>query len=144
MKPEFTTYSSGTLYKEMTTTQQKIVIIGAGYAGATVARALEKDVKLGVHVTIIERRDSFYHKIGALRATVNGQDAAERLRIPLREIIKHANIVEGEVCRIDENEQEVVLVDGTRIPYDVLICATGKLMINKTNAAAPRVVQKNR
>ena len=103
-----------------------VVIIGGGYAGTCVGRALEPDVRAGnIRLTVIERRDSFHHKIGAIRASVLGKEYIERVRIPLKNIMKYSKIVEGSVVHIDPINDLLEMEKGDKIKYDVLICATG-------------------
>ena len=45
----------------------KVVIIGGGYGGTAVAKALDRDFD----VTLIEKREKFFHNSGALRAAVD-------------------------------------------------------------------------
>ena len=44
----------------------RVVIVGGGYGGVTVAMALKGKCKL----TLIDPKDHFFHNIGALRACV--------------------------------------------------------------------------
>lgn len=107
-------------------TVPQVLIIGGGYAGCVIGRALEPEMKAGrIKLTIIERRDSFHHKIGAIRASVLGKEYVERIRIPLKNILKYSKIVEGSVREVNSETDSVELEDGSTIKYDVLICATG-------------------
>jgi apoptosis-inducing factor 2 len=112
------------------TTPPQVVIIGAGYAGALVARSLEADCKANkIAVTVVERRESVHHKIGAIRASVRAGEWTDRVRIPLSRVIKHARTVIGDVVQVDNNEKVVRFRDDSVPPlkYDILVCATGTL-----------------
>ena len=45
----------------------KVVIIGGGYAGTALAKELDPDFD----VTLIEKRERFFHNSGSLRAAVD-------------------------------------------------------------------------
>lgn len=107
-----------------------VVILGAGYAGALTARALEDDVKKGkLRVTVVERRDAVHHKIGAIRASVVGGEWVDRVRVPLTRVIRNARTVIGNVVKVDGENHRLVFDDPKQEPleYDVLVAATGTL-----------------
>lgn len=108
----------------------RVVILGAGYAGALIARELEADSRAGkIMVTVVERRDAVHHKISAIRASVRGGEWTERSRIPLNRVIKHAKTVVGDVASVDQNEKVLKFKDASQPPlqWDILIAATGTL-----------------
>ena len=49
---------------------KKVVVLGAGYAGASVAAKLDRMKE--IDVTLVTPRDFILHKIGSLRAAVKG------------------------------------------------------------------------
>ena len=106
----------------------KVVILGAGYAGGLLARALEDDAKKGrIHVTVVERRDAVHHKIGAIRASVRAGEWTERVRIPLNRVIRHGRTVVGDVIEVDAENKVLKFRDTNQpsLPFDILVCATG-------------------
>jgi NADH dehydrogenase FAD-containing subunit len=114
----------------MATPPPRVVILGAGYAGALVARVLEEDAKAGkICVTVVERREAVHHKIGAIRATVRGGEWAERVRIPLNRVIRHGRTIVGDVVAINEKDKILTFKDPSQPPlrFDILVCATGTL-----------------
>ncbi|MCI0386091.1 hypothetical protein [Streptomyces sp. CNQ085] len=66
-----------------------VAVIGAGYAGVTVARALD-DI---VDVVLVEPRDAFVHNLAVLRG-VTDRDWTERIFIPYDRLLTR-----GRVCR---------------------------------------------
>jgi NADH dehydrogenase FAD-containing subunit len=106
-----------------------VVILGAGYAGAMVARSLENDARLGkVSVTVVERREAVHHKIGAIRASVRAGEWTDRVRIPLSRILRHGRTMVGNVVEIDEVNNLLKFKDEAQpaLHFDILICATGE------------------
>ncbi|MCT7374093.1 NAD(P)/FAD-dependent oxidoreductase [Chelativorans salis] len=105
---------------------QRIVIVGAGFAGLEVAKALGK---AGIDVTIIDRHN--HHLFQPLlyqvaTAALSAPDIAE----PIRRIVRRypsTKVLFGEVAGIDRDGRRVLLSDGEAIRYDVLILATGSV-----------------
>ena len=78
-------------------------------------------------VTLIDRQN--YHLFQPLlyqvaTAALSPADIAEPIRKILRRY-RSAQVILGEVERIDRDTREVVLREGRRVPYDVLVLATG-------------------
>jgi NADH dehydrogenase len=101
----------------------KVVIVGAGFAGLSAAKAL---ARAPVEVTIIDQHN--YHLFQPLlyqvaTAALSPADIAA----PIRSILarqKNATVVLAEVSGIDLERHEVV-AENKRIPYDFLILASG-------------------
>src|SRR5690606_33841706 len=98
-----------------------ILIVGGGFAGLEVARALGK---AGVGATLIDRRN--HHLFQPLlyqvaTAALSAPDIAE----PIRSILGRypsVQVLFGEVASIDVRARTVALSDGTPgIPYDILV-----------------------
>lgn len=102
----------------------RIIIVGAGFAGLEVAKALGK---ANIGVTLIDRRN--YHLFQPLlyqvaTAALSATDVAEPIRRVLRRY-PSVQVLFGEVSRIDRAAQRVILADGACFPYDMLVLATG-------------------
>ncbi len=100
------------------------VIIGAGFAGIEVARALGV---AGLPTVLIDRQN--HHLFQPLlyqvaTAALSPADIAE----PIRKMLRRHPSVEvmlGEATAIDTTAQTVTLADGTIVPYARLVIATG-------------------
>ena len=108
----------------MSPQSSRVVVIGGGFGGIEVARALGR---AGMLVTVIDRQN--YHLFQPLlyqvaTAALSPADIAEPIRKILRRY-RSAQVLLGEVERIDREAREVVLRAGRRVPYDVLVLATG-------------------
>lgn len=102
---------------------KQVVIVGAGFGGISIAKAL---AKTKVHVTIIDRRN--YHLFQPLlyQVATAGLSPAE-IATPIRSIFSdqfNTRVVYGQVSAVDTQKQ-VVQVDERTIPYNYLILATG-------------------
>lgn len=102
----------------------RVVIVGGGFGGLACARALDG---APVEVRLIDRDN--YHLFTPLlyqvaSALLNPSDIA----YPLRKVFRHSPNVrfrQGVVTRVDFGAKVVALHDGTQIPYDQLVLATG-------------------
>jgi NADH dehydrogenase len=102
----------------------RIVVIGAGFGGLEVARALGR---ADIGVTIIDRHN--HHLFQPLlyqvaTAALSAPDIAE----PIRKILgryRSVQVLFGTVERIDTGQKLVALADGITISYDLLVLASG-------------------
>lgn len=105
------------------TPEPNIVIVGAGFAGLSCARAL-KDAR--AKITVIDRHN--YHLFQPLlyqvaTASLSPADIAQ----PIRSILKdqaNTRVLLGQVTGIDRHNRQV-MVNGASVPFDYLIVATG-------------------
>jgi NADH dehydrogenase len=100
----------------------RVVILGAGFAGLTAARRLER---APVRVTVIDRRNHhlfqpLLYQVAA--AALNPSDIAAPIRGILRG--KNTTVLLGEASSVDAERKRVLLLGG-EVPYDYLIIATG-------------------
>ncbi len=101
----------------------RIVVIGGGFGGLNVVRALRK---APVQVTLVDRRN-FHLFQPLLYQVATGALSPANIAAPLRGVFKrqkNAEVLLGEVLSIDAQNRKVVLCDGD-VPYDTLVIATG-------------------
>ncbi|MGE7414011.1 NAD(P)/FAD-dependent oxidoreductase [Methylobacterium tarhaniae] len=103
----------------------RVVIVGGGFGGLTTARGLGGAE--GIAVTLIDRRN--HHLFQPLlyqvaTAVIAPGEIAEPIRAILR-WDRNVSVLMGEVVGVDTDTRAVQLRDGTRIPYDTLVLATG-------------------
>jgi NADH dehydrogenase len=102
----------------------RVVIVGAGFAGLTAARALRG---VRARVTVIDRRN--HHLFQPLlyevaTAALSPGDISAPIRNVLRRQL-NVEVVLGEVVGFDLAARRVRLADGSEFPYDHLIVGTG-------------------
>ncbi len=107
-----------------------VVILGGGTGGTIVAnqmaRQLGPELRAGtVTITVIsDSPDHVYQPLFLYLAF--DQVVPADARKPERQILdRHVQLVTGAADRIDRDTQAVLLTDGTRVPYDYLVLATG-------------------
>lgn len=107
----------------------RVVIVGAGYGGMTVARALQGQAD----VTVIDPRDAFVNIAGAPRAIAR-PDWAENIFFPLSKVVDGGSHVQGRVVAVDS--RGVDLASGERIDADYIVLATGSTYPYPVNPAS--------
>ncbi|WP_426359197.1 NAD(P)/FAD-dependent oxidoreductase [Pseudocolwellia sp. HL-MZ19] len=98
--------------------RNKLVIVGGGYLGVELAKALENDLD----VTLIEQRKFFVHAPAMIRAIVD-PSLLERALMPYDLLLSTGKVIEGKVTSVDE--KGVTLMDDTHIAADFIVIATG-------------------
>jgi NADH:ubiquinone reductase (H+-translocating) len=102
----------------------RVVIIGGGFGGLYAAQSLRHTE---VEVTLIDRRN-FHLFQPLLYQVATGALSPGEIASPLRYVLnrqKNTKVQLGEAVDIDVERREVVLKDGSRVPYDTVIVATG-------------------
>ena len=102
--------------------RKKVVILGGGYAGTTIAKKLDRMFD----VIIVDRRNFFHHKVGNLRASTNAQFAPLVL-IPYDRVLKDGVVLQAEVTSLSEASVQIMGAGERAIslPFDYLVIATG-------------------
>jgi NADH dehydrogenase FAD-containing subunit len=93
------------------------VIVGGGYAGVTLARALDE----AFDVVLLERRDRFYHNVGAMRGYANAS-FFERLLIPYDRLLRRGRVVQDEAVSAEGGGVRGVV---GRYEGDAVVVASG-------------------
>jgi hypothetical protein len=103
-----------------------IVIVGGGYGGVALAKALEKQHHSddSVRILLIEAKSHFYHTVGGLRAAV--QDLDDVVFIPYANVFTSSRhqVVHATVNRFDKKAvylDAVTQDGGDQIAYDFLV-----------------------
>ena len=96
----------------------RVTIVGGGYGGITVAKALD-DV---AEVTLVEQKDTFVHHAAALRAAVD-REWAEKIFLPYDKLLSNGRVVHGTALAVAGTTVHVSGVGP--IEADHLVLATG-------------------
>jgi NADH:ubiquinone reductase (H+-translocating) len=103
----------------------RVVIVGSGFAGLNAAKALRR---APVDITIVDQRN--FHLFQPLlyqvaAAALNPSDIAYPIRSIFRRQENVRSVLLAEVTGLDLDGRTVTLDDGSALPYDYLILATG-------------------
>ncbi len=97
--------------------KKKVVVIGGGFAGSTIARKLEGDFD----VTLIDNKEYFEFTPSILRVIVEPKHL-KKIQVLHKDYLKKSKIILGEVKSINLKE---VLVNKKKIPFDYLALCSG-------------------
>ncbi len=97
---------------------KKVVIIGGGFAGSLIAKALEKNFR----VDLIDNKDYFEFTPGILRTIVEPSHV-RKIQVLHSHYLTRANVIRS--CVKEVSKKQVILENGKKIKFDYLIIATG-------------------
>jgi len=112
----------------------RILILGGGVGGTLTAnllsRRLHAEIDRGdVELTILDADGAHVYQPGFMYIAMGGE-REERLRKPERSLLDdRVRLVIGTAARVDESARTVTLTDGTILPYDELVLATGSRIL---------------
>ncbi|XVV11746.1 NAD(P)/FAD-dependent oxidoreductase [Actinoplanes sp. CA-131856] len=97
---------------------EKVVVVGGGYGGIVVARALD-DV---ADVTVVEPREMFFHHVAQLRAAADPA-WAEKIFFPYDGLLSRGRVMRDTAAEVRPGVVE--LASGARLDADYIVLATG-------------------
>ncbi len=105
---------------------KRIVILGSGTAGTIMGNHLRRRLRENDWmIQIVDEREEHYYQPGFLFMPFGIYDEKDVVR-PQRKFIRNGVIrINGKIEQIDPSANCVVLADGERLDYDILIVATG-------------------
>lgn len=95
-----------------------VVIVGGGYGGITVAKALDAELD----VVLVDPKDAFVHAVAALRGLVD-EAWAPWIFYPYERLLERGRFVRDRVVGVDP--EGVSVSDGTRIDAAYVVLASG-------------------
>ncbi|WP_319774658.1 NAD(P)/FAD-dependent oxidoreductase [Breoghania sp.] len=111
----------------------KVVVVGGGPGGATTARYIAKDARDAVDVTLIDANpryttcffsNLYLAGMRSFESITHGYDALEANY--------GISFVNARAAAVERDAKEVVLADGSRVPYDRLVIAPGIDVIHES------------
>jgi sulfide:quinone oxidoreductase len=110
------------------TDRQRVVILGAGFAGLETAFLLRMRMRDRAELTVVSDRDAFTFRPNTIYVPF-GADPDD-LVVDLSRPFRRRNIafVGGRVAGVDPDAHEVELAGGRKLEYDKLVIATGAAM----------------
>src|SRR6202789_235402 len=76
--------------------QPTVVVVGGGYGGTAVAKALDESAA----VVLVEPKDAFMHNVAALRALVD-PTWLPRIFMPYEGLLAHGRVVRDRATRVE-------------------------------------------
>ena len=101
-----------------------VVVLGAGYAGLTVTRRLERSLPADVELTLVDEDD--YHLVQhELHRLVRFPDLEAVITVPLEDVVDRATVVTDRVASVDTDAGVVELASGGTLGYDYAAVCLG-------------------
>jgi NADH dehydrogenase len=108
--------------------QRRILVVGAGFAGLYAAMGLKRVTAAG-HVVTVVNPESFFQYQPFLPEVASGTIDPRAAVVPLRRVLRHCELLVGEVTRIDHPARRAAVrtsADERRdVDYDVLVMTPG-------------------
>jgi len=104
----------------------KVVVVGAGYAGATAAKYIRMWSEGAIQVTLVEPNDAFI-SCPISNLVIGGSKSMADITTPYDNLVKRHGVrmVKDRVASIDTAKRIVKLAGGSELPYDRLIVSPG-------------------
>jgi sulfide:quinone oxidoreductase len=103
-----------------------LLVLGAGTAGTMVVNKLRPRLPASEwRITIVDRSEEHHYQPGYLFVPFGTYRPEEIIKPRQRLITRGVAQVTGEIDRVEPDDRVVVLADGTELPYDQLVIATG-------------------
>jgi sulfide:quinone oxidoreductase len=104
---------------------KKLVVLGAGTAGTMAVNKLRPQLGDEWEITVVDQDENHYYQPGYLFIPfgIYSRDDVVRPEEPL--LADGVKLVFSEIDLIEPDENQVRLADGTVLPYDYLVIATG-------------------
>jgi sulfide:quinone oxidoreductase len=124
---------------------KKLLILGAGTAGTIMANKMRKELPGNDwSVTVVEKEMNHYYQPGFLFIPFGYYQKKEILKPTLKFFPKGVEVINSEIEKIDAAKNNVTLVNGNEIGYDILIIATGtRISPEETPGLKGELWQKN-
>lgn len=108
----------------------RVVVLGAGFAGATLARGLEQRARPGELSVTLVNRENFMLFTPMLPEVSSGALEPRHITPPLRALLRRTQFVLGEIEAVDLARRTVTVRNAkterrTELPYDQLAIALG-------------------
>jgi sulfide:quinone oxidoreductase len=108
---------------------QRIVILGGGTAGTLAANRLRRELGHETAITVVDRDDHHIYQPGLLFVPFSRDLPKGVVRSRARQLRLGVGYRESAVDHVDIGGRRVHLGDGTVLPYDVLVIATGAALL---------------
>ena len=114
----------------MSAVTKRIVVLGGGTGGTLTANRLRKVLPVdGVQITVVDRDDRHVYQPGLLFVPFGLTHPEDIVRPRGRQLRRGIEFRESAVERVDIAAHEVLLGDGSVLSYDVLVVASGAVLV---------------
>jgi sulfide:quinone oxidoreductase len=111
------------------TDQKHVLILGGGTGGTITANRLRRMLPHSVDITVVDGNDDHVYQPGLLFVPFGLTDAGDLVRPRGRQLHHGIDYLQATVERVDTVDNRVSLVGGRTLLYDVLVVATGAILM---------------
>jgi sulfide:quinone oxidoreductase len=104
---------------------KNLVILGAGTAGTMVANHLRSKLPRGWKTTVVDPETTHLYQPGLLFLPFGARDEEKMQRPRKRTLGAGIDWVQQDVERVNPDDREIALADGSSLRYDLLVIASG-------------------
>ncbi len=104
--------------------KQRVLVLGAGFAGLELATSLSEAHGEGIDVTVLDKSDAFVFGFAKLDVLF-GKATAEAVRLPYRDFVKPGVTLKRETVKSIDPAARRVVTDSSTHDADVLVIALG-------------------
>ena len=109
---------------------QQVVILGGGTGGTLTANRLRKLFgRDALQIAVVDQDDQHVYQPGLLFVPFGMTHGEDIVRPRARQLHDGIDFHQSEIDRVDVEGDRVLLADGTVLPYDVLVVATGAALL---------------
>ena len=105
---------------------KRLLVLGAGTAGTMAVNKLRPRLSRDEwNITVVDSDDTHYYQPGYLFMPFGIYQPDDVVKPKKRFIPSGVDLLIGEVDKVEPEDNRVLLVDGTQLPYDYLVIASG-------------------
>jgi sulfide:quinone oxidoreductase len=108
---------------------KRVVILGGGTGGTLAANRLRRELPDNVTITVVDRDNNHLYQPGLLFVPFGLARPERIVRSRARQLRRGIGYCQSGVDHVDIDDRWVHLQDGTVLPYDVLVVATGAALL---------------
>jgi len=111
------------------TERRRVLILGGGTGGTITANRLRRMLPESIDITVVDSNNDHVYQPGLLFVPFDLIDAGHLVRPRDRQLHHGIEYAQAEVERVDVTANRVRLSDGRSMAYDVLVIATGAVLM---------------
>jgi sulfide:quinone oxidoreductase len=108
---------------------KRVVILGGGTGGTLAANRLRRGLPDSVTITVVDRDGDHLYQPGLLFVPFGLARPEGLVRSRARQLRRGIGYCQTGIDHVDIDDRRVLLQDGTVLPYDVLVVATGAALL---------------
>ncbi|MDS0292882.1 NAD(P)/FAD-dependent oxidoreductase [Halogeometricum luteum] len=102
----------------------RVLVLGAGYAGVTLARRLESRLPDDAELVVVDE-DASHLVLHEVHRVIRRPGLAETIQVPLEDLFDRAEVRVARVDGVDRDARTVSFADGTELDYDYAAVCLG-------------------